>query len=72
MSNYCELRDNGSVIAKSVAATIAHDYPQLKIYYDTLGRAKIKALDYQESKFKAEYNICSKVSKFKGQNSPSI
>lgn len=30
MSNYCELRDNGSVIAKSVAATIAHDYPQLK------------------------------------------
>ena len=65
MSNYCELRDNGSVIAKSVAATIAHDYPQLKIYYDTLGSAKIKALDYQESKFKAEYNNVVKLANSK-------
>lgn len=65
MSNYCELRDNGSVIAKSVAATIAHDYPQLKIYYDTLGSAKIKALDYQESKLKAEYNNVVKLANSK-------
>ena len=65
MSNYCELRDYGSAIAKSVAATIAHDYPQLKIYYDTLGSAKIKALDYQESKLKAEYNNVVKLANSK-------
>ena len=65
MSNYCELRDNGSVIAKSVAATIANDYPQLKIYYDTLGSTKIKALDYQESELKAEYNNVVKLANSK-------
>lgn len=65
MQRYCEFMDYGSSIAKSVAATIAQDYPELKIYYETLGSAKIKALDYQESKLKAEYNNVIKLKQSK-------
>lgn len=57
MQNYCEMKDSGSNIANCVAAGIAQQHPELKIYYDTLGSKKIKALDYQESKLKEEYSF---------------
>lgn len=65
MNNYCELMDNGSIIAINVAASIAQDYPELKVYYNTLGSAKIKALGYQESKLKSEYQNVVKLAQSK-------
>lgn len=55
MQTYCEYKDSGNKFAICVAAQIHQQHPELKAYYETLGSKKIKALDYQESKLKAEY-----------------
>lgn len=68
MKAYCDYKDLNSWASRCVASNMAKKYPELSIYYDTLGSSKIKALGYQESKLKEEYscvtkaaNICHKV-----------
>jgi hypothetical protein len=68
MKAYCDYKDLNSLASRCVANNMAKKYPELSIYYETLGSDKIRALSYQESKLKEEYsyvskaaNICHKV-----------
>ena len=71
MQAYCDYKDQNTLASRCVANNMAKNYPELHIYYDTLGSDKIRALSYQESKLKEEYNyvtktanICYRVARF--------
>lgn len=60
MKAYCDYKDLDSFASRAVANNMANKYPELSIYYDTLGSDKIRALSYQESKLKDEYSFVTK------------
>lgn len=60
MKAYCDYKEADTLASRCVANQMARKYPELQIYYDSLGADKIRALSYQESKLKEEYSFVTK------------
>lgn len=60
MKDYCDFKDANTLGSRVMAGKMAQKHPELPIYYNTLGAAKIRALSYQESKLKEEYSFVVK------------
>lgn len=60
MKDYCDYKEADTLASRCVANQMARKYPELHIYYDSLGADKIRALSYQESKLKEEYSFVIK------------
>ena len=60
MKDYCDYKEADTLASRCVANQMARKYPELHIYYDSLGADKIRALSYQESKLKEEYSFVTK------------